>query len=301
MTSHYLLFAVLSGVSFALMGVAYRLGHPRHVHESHLFGLAAVAGGIVFTARALPTLRETPALVWGLAAFVGLTQAGVIHGVRLALRWGPLTPMWCVLMLNFVPVIGFTAIGYGEVPTRGQLLAIVAALGCVGFAATLSAPAAEEATAAAPRPTRHPLAYGLLLIGMLFICSLLNISMKFLALQQVGADSDLMRLHGDAFRAVLYWVIVLGTGADQLLHRRAIPNPRATLVLGALTAAGTIGGLWFIGRCLNAPTAAVFVAGTMASLVAAALAGALLFHERTTWRWFATVGCGLAAAGLASV
>ena len=289
------LLSALSGVFFSCIGICVRIGTGRRLHELHVTGIMAGIGALFFSLRASHTLVVVPGDVLAISLVAGVTQYVTMYVVRLALRLGPLTPMWCAVMLGFVPVVIYSAVAFGERLTPWHWAAVTAAVGCVLFASTLSG---EKGDRPPPGPrTARSLTYGLTLLGVFALNCVLSVAVKHLAMQPDGQGGNLMLRYGDAFRAWVYLTIFLCIAADQAVFRRRVEQPAAVLLtLGTLAAGGSIGGLWLLSICASAPAASVFVINAMASIVFTSAVGTLLFRERRSWRWYTTVCLGLLAA-----
>ena len=288
--------AGLAGISFAFIGIGYRLGSRHNIHELHVMAMMAAVGAAVFCPRAIPLIRQAPPSVWWIALIAGMTQYVTVYEIRAALKRGPLTAAWCAVMLGFIPVIIYARLMFGETVTAWHYAAAVAGSACVVAAATLTSPG--QASATAGRHVGRVIVFGALLLGILIVNSLTNLATKHLAMVQVDAGQSQMDLFGDLFLAVLYVAALLSVIIDQAVTRRPIPNPRRAAAAGALAGAGAVGGMWLLCSCASAAAGSVFVMSTVSSILFTALVGALWFGEQRTWRWYATLGLGVLAAVL---
>jgi hypothetical protein len=294
-----MLLAALAGMCFSLMGFAYRLGTGRGVSAIHILGVCGVVGAAVFGARALTGVGGAPPLVLGLAAVAGVTQYATARLLRTAIRLGPLSPLWCVLMLGFIPVTAYAYVALGEAPSAFQYAAVAAGVGCV-LAASLTQRAAPGAQGGAPAQEPHRLRYAALLVGLLLFNSVSNICVKELATRPDGQGGTLMARFHDVFLAVLYVGIAASVAVRQVAAREPLPPWRWTLLLGGMAAAGSVAGMSLLVRCAALPAAMVFTVNSVASILFTAVVAAALLGEARTRSWYAALGCGVLAVVMAN-
>jgi drug/metabolite transporter (DMT)-like permease len=292
------LVAGLSGICFSFVGIGFRLASERKIHVLHALAVLSAVGVVVFGVRAVHAGQISSGRVAGIGAVAGVTQYLAVYGVNVALKRGPLTAVWCALMLNFIPVLVYAAAVLGEPISFWHSTASIAGIACVAMGATLvSAP--KEGECGIPSVAHrigHSMVFGLILFGILLLNGVFGVTVKHVATVN-GADGiPLMESSGDIFRALVYLTILILIGMDQAINRRPISAPAHILGFGLLSGAGSVGGLWLLCLCASAPAGSVFVVMTVTSLVFASLVGALFFGEPRTWRWYATLGLGILAA-----
>ncbi len=292
--------AAASGLFFAIIGVAYRYGEDRRTRPLHILLVASVLGAAFFGLRSLGQWTSAPPRVWlwGLAA--AGTQYALVQLLWVGLRMGPLSPLWCAMMLGFVPIIVMASIGLGEPLTAMDLLAVAAASGCVVAGAFKERPGPENPLSHTRR-WRRKLIYGLVLLAAMLLNSTAGLAMKYLNYAPVGLDgvSDAAR-YGDVFRASLYLALA-GLLGGQLVVRRRFGAPLGwALGLGTIAGVGSVAGLWTLSVASAGPAALVFPLSNVVSILVASAASVTLFPERADRVWFATVGLGVLAAGLAT-
>ncbi len=290
-----LLPAILSGISFSLIGIGMRLGTGRGIHVLHLVAVSSAAGLLVFGTRWVVFGHGFPLVVAVLAVISGVTQYVTMHATEAAFRRGSLTAVWCAVMLGFIPVTLYAAAFLGEHLTLWHWGSLAAGVGCVAAAAGLNG-------TATPAKTRHAdsaLRYGAALGFVFVLNSVGNVAMKHLAMQPSGDGTNLLEQHGDVFFAGLYLSILVCVAGDQWLTRRPIRQPLPNLGIGLLCGVGSIGGLWLMRYVASMPAAVVFTASTVAGILTAALIAAYAFREPRCRRWYAVLALGLLAVLLA--
>jgi len=302
-----MLYAALSGVCFSLMGIAYRLGTTRGVSTVHVFGVCGFLCTVVFGVRTLDRVGDVPAMVWGLGLLSGVVQYVTAGLLGTALRLGPLSPIWCVLMLGFIPITVYTYLRLGEVPTAFQVAAIAAGIGCVVASSLTSRPTAKGAVAGASKESgasrtvrTHIFQYAAVLVALLLLNSVANVCMKELGAQSDGAGGNLRDRFPDAFLAGLYGAVTACFLLRQIVTRAAMPSWRWMTTLGGLSALGATVGMALLIRSVSLPAAVVFTLSSMTSILVTAVVSVTLMGERRTPQWYAAMAFGLVAVLLAS-
>lgn len=284
------LLAVASGLTFSLIGIAMRGAAGRGIDTLQAFLLLALGGGALFTGYEIWRIAagldgSPPWQVLALGALAGVTQYGSARFFRIAIRMGPLTPLWSAMLLGFLEPVAWSALVRGVPVTPGQWLAIACAVGAVVSSSRLAggsgAPAGGSATA-------HRGVYAILLVTILLLTGVCNVCLKEV---QDGGWSD-----------SFLWALIalyIGVAIPAWLELRAAPQRlrpwRQVLPWGALGTCGSVGGMTLLRLCLDGPAALVFTIQSAASIVGAALAGLFFFRERLSPAWWMTVACVLAA------
>ncbi len=289
--------AILAGFSFAVIGVSLRAGTQRGAHLLHLVTVSAVIGTVYFCARfaASGGVPQLSVIVLGLIA--GITQYVATRIMDRALKAGPLTPLWCAMMLNFMPVTVYACLALGETLSIWQVGTIVTAVGCVVVAAGM-AHEEKAACGSAPLP-RQRWVYGGIL-AVVFICnSFLSIAIKYMAMMPAKGGGTLMSAYSDAFMVVMYASILGLLLVDQLVTKRPMMNPRYVLGFGLVCGMGSVGGVSLLARCAAFPAALVFTVCTIASLLFTSLVATFFLGEKRNLRWYIVVGLAILAVLLA--
>ena len=315
--------AGLSGVAFALIGIAYRMGQPRGIVPAHVMVCIAAVGSIIFGVRAamLP-LREVPLMVIALGVSAGLTQYVLVRVIKAALDLGPLSPAWCALTLSFLPTVAFSSIFLDEHMTPMRGLALAAGIACVlAASACQSSPPsplseAGEGEKKAPLPTlgkgaggdedrpaqHHPsrIAYvGVLLLIPTFNC------VSQIAIKVMGKPNAAGVSINDRFSAVFLFLLYFVIGAGLVIELLVTRNYRVPLLrtagLGLMAAFGSTAGMTGLTACSALPAATLFPVSNVVSILVAAIVSTLAFGERRSPAWFATIGLGVLAVVLANL
>jgi len=293
-----LLLVTFSGIFFALIGLASRIGAPLGVDSLHIAVVGMLGGMIFFGADALEILRagDVPARVWQMGLAAGLTQYAAVRLIKTALRMGPLTPLWTAQMLAFVPVILYASLALGEPLEPVHLAALLLAGACIFFASRSQDLPAQPAA----RPGGPRLAYLAVLAGALLLNSVANIAVKDLSAHTLPSERTLLEQFGSLFYFMMYLQIWLGSAAELLVRRRAPASYAWMLGLGLMAGLGSLLGVICLRQGMSLPAAVSFTLSSTTSIVCAALAGALFFGERRTRWWWATVASGAAVVLVAN-
>jgi drug/metabolite transporter (DMT)-like permease len=259
--------------------------------------VVSLFGAAVYGAEGVRQLvAGLPPRMWVLGAVTAVTQYGAVRLIRVALKWGPLSPLWCALTLAFIPVVGFSWLFLDEPLQANHLATLAAAIASVGFAT--AGQVSRESGAASPSAgtgATAPLAYGLALLALMTLNSTVGICLKLMNAWQTPAGESFAVVYRDGYFMMLYGGLIALAGADMLLRRLRPRSLRWMLAAGVLGGAGSTAGLWFLVAAMALPAAVVFVLNSMVSLSVTALIGTFVFGERRTLTWYGTVGCALLA------
>ncbi len=288
----------MAGISFSVIAVAYRLGQSRRIAPLDLLGICGAVGAGIFAmlfARTGVSLGAVPLPVWLWGILGGLGQYAAVKMLAGALRLGPLSPLWCMVSLGFVPTLVYSAMFLGEAMRPLQYAAIGASVLCVMAAA---AKPDDPAAAAGRRQDRFAwLLYPLLLVAILLTNSVVPIGQRALNAQSAGL-AEAGPAHGHLLLCLCYLMLMLCAIVDALITRR----PRGTLanlaMLGLLTSVGSVCGLAILNTC--ASSAIVFAVQGIVQIVVVALISVLAFGERTSASWYGTIVLGILAVTLAN-
>jgi drug/metabolite transporter (DMT)-like permease len=260
-----------------------------------------LCGAIYFAAGSMGIpLQSLSAKVWIFGVLTGLTQYFSIKFVNAALKLGPLSPLWCALMLSFIPVIVYSAVFLHEPLGLLQGASLVSGIGCVVFASIGQTKA--ELAHADHRKMDHALIYGGILILAMLFNSVLSVTMKDLAATSVISGGSLLSEQGNVF--MLFSYVVLGgmSLADLCVTRQVKVSVGNWLALGGLASAGSIGGIIAMKESsMNLPATLVFPVSSVTSILTTAVVSVLVFRERANLSWYGTVGFGILAVLLAGL
>jgi hypothetical protein len=294
------LLAILSGISFSLIGIALRLGSDHEIHPLHIVAVSSLMGVIVFAIRLTAHFGEQiPVLVFALGALAGVSQYVVLHAFKWALNLGPLSPLWCALMLSFIPVILYVGWFRGETVAPVQYGAVGLAVVCVLIASMGQRKDPGGTGRLRPRTRWRALEYGVVLLAVLLLNSIANICMKELGITPSELGGTYMSQYGAAFFATLYLCVQVCVMTDNVVTRRRPGSFRWMLILGALTGVGSIGGLWLLEVCIELPAAVLFTVNSISSILFTCLIGAFYFREPKTLSWYATIATAVVVVLLA--
>ena len=288
MNPYLLLSVTVSGMAFALIGIAVRFGASRGISAQHVTVISTMVGMLFFGPDALRILSSgpVPATIWVLGLAAGVTQYGTVRLIKIALRMGPLTPLWCAQMLAFVPVIVFSGFFLGERILPVHIAALLLASLSILFAALN-----QDAPASGTQP-RSVWLYGLVLAAALGLNSIGNMSVKALSSLLAPSGDNLLSVYGGLFYFLMYLIIWLGVVVELLATRRKPDSWPLMLVLGLTSGLGSVCGVTAIRAGMTLPAAVTFTLSSTTSILCAALAGALLFGEKRTRWWWATIASG---------
>jgi drug/metabolite transporter (DMT)-like permease len=288
-----ILIALVSGLCLSLIGVAYNLGHPRGLQPQHIAPFMGFLGAAFFAALAGWTgLRAAPPLVWWAGVLAGLAQYVTVISFALALRRGPLSPVWCAASMSFLPALLYAWIGCGERPVPLRLAGAALACVCVVLASLLNARSAGAAQAGSQGwGTR--LIYGVLLVLVLASAGSILVAFTYLGHHNGTDGLPLLRAHSLPVLCAAYLTFALALVVDLIAHPPPRVSRRALLPIGLLAAAGSVGGFALLRLVAHAPAACVFPINAVASLLGGSVSSVLVFRERISPLWIAMVlvGC----------
>jgi hypothetical protein len=288
----------LAGISFSVIAVAYRLGQSRGIAPLDLLGLCAAAGtavfAVLFVRSGLP-LGSLPIHLWIWGILGGLGQYAAVKMLAEGLRLGPLSPLWCMLSLAFVPTLVYSAMFLGEGLRPLQYAALAASILCVISAS--AKPEMPGASSGRRQDLPARLLYLVLLVAILVTNSLLPIGQRVLN-AGTTAQGDSNPGSGHFLLMLCYLTLMLSVALDAVLVKRTAFPRRTWLLLGLLTAAGSICGLGLLNMC--ASSAIVFAVQGIVSIVLVAVISVLAFRENTSASWYGTIVLGVLAVTLAN-
>jgi len=278
---------VLAGACFALIGIAYQLAQRNGVAPLRVFLLMAMVGTGFFTVRvvAMPLDGITSAaLMLGLAC--GAAQYLSIRLVGRAMELGPFSPIWCVLSLHFAPVVLYEALVLSTPQPTARWLATGCAIACCVLAALT-----QERGKSSPN-TRRQLAYGTLLIVILFVNAAPNLAIQHLTMRNLALDP-------------MFLMMYIGIGVlsliDAAANRELGMTFRRAWRQGLLAGAGSTAGMVFLAAAVSRVGASAFLVVGMVTLILPMLAAVTVFAERVSLRWIGTLLLGLIAIAFSNM
>lgn len=296
--------AVGAGVAFSLVGVAYRLGQNRGVPTTAVFAMMTLAGTVFFGLQ-VPSdqWRDVPATLVLIGVLGGLSQYIVMLLAAEMLRRGPLTAMWCAVNLGFLVNIVYARVFLAEPILPLHVLAMTAGAACVLAAARSQRPAPladGPSDLAAARRHGSAAVYALLFVSLLMLNTVYPTGLKHLNARPLEGRLSLV-MQRQAYLAIGYPVML----ACSAVHTLIRTGPRAWagwgLSIGALAAVGSVVGSACMAVFTQLPAANGFTTSSAVSILSAAIFGAMLFGERRSRAWYATIAFALAAVGLVAL
>lgn len=293
--------AALSGAVIGLIAVAYRLGQPRGLLPLDVLAACCVLGTTVFGAAFWSSggqIAAMPASLWAWGLAAGLGQYGAVKLFGMALRFGPLAPAWCVVSLNFVPTMVYSAIFLSEQLLPLQYAAVAASALCVVVASIKPKPDGTTRAAWPVNPLARQGLYLAILAGIFLVGSLLSIAIRALGEQKAVLGDALSRQYGHFLLLQCYAVLMVCGLLDTSLSGRLRVAPRALAALGLLAGVGSVSGLALLQLCSSSTMA--FPIASISQIVVVAVISVLAFGEKPTANWYGTVALGVLAVVLAN-
>ena len=293
--------AFCSGLAFSCIGVGYRAAQARKVTAAQVACVICLVGVGYFAV--LPQSRPWSSVPGENRVMAGIAGAGQCTSLKMigpALARGPLSPMWCALNLGFVITIGYARLFLGERVSPLGYLGMLAAIACVMAASSRPQPA-PSGEAAATSSLRARLTYGTILLVMLVGNSLWLLSIKHFSVRTLPNGQSYLSVFGHQFTLAVYLVLGLFALGEVARTRRTLGPWPPWLLLGGLAAAGSVLGTHALNTCASLPAAVVVTINNVVSLLFAALISVLIFRERRTPSWYATIGLAVAAVVLVNV
>lgn len=288
---------ILSGIAFALVGVAYRRGQERGVPALHIVFHMGVWGALFFLIEGeADQWREAPGFVFAVGLAAGVTQWMTAFLIGVTLQLGPLSPMWCALNLTFVPVTLYSALAFGESVSPVKMLGLALAV----LAVVLASLRVREPREKMLRRVTAPI-YGLLLAALLLVNSVMHASIKHLGTVTLPSGETAMEGFRAVFFVCVYIAMIVPIGAEHMIRRDGRAFSRSGWIWGSVAGVGSIGGVGFLALSAHLPGAVVFTLSAVFSLLGGTVASVLLFGERATPGWWAMIICAVAAVVLVSL
>lgn len=293
--------AALAGACIALIGVTYRLAQPRGLLPLDVLAVCCVLGAAIFGTAFWTSggqVASMPASLWAWGLAAGLGQYGAVKLFGSALRFGPLAPAWCVVSLNFVPTMVYSAMFLSEQLLPLQYAAVAASALCVVVASIKPEPDGTTRAAWPVSPLARQALYLAILAGIFLVGSLLSVAIRALGEQKATLGDTLGRQYGHFLLLQCYVVLMVCGLMDTALSGRLRTAPKALAALGLLAGIGSVSGLALLQLCASSTMA--FPVASISQIVAVAVVSVLAFREKPTANWYGTIALGVLAVVLAN-
>jgi drug/metabolite transporter (DMT)-like permease len=294
--------AALSGVCFSGIGTAYKLGNSRSVSTCHILLGLCVVGMAACAPGAFPSQMRAPSLVWILGVVAGLSQYLTIRLIGKGLAMGSLSVVWCIVSLSFFPVIPYACFRFHKALDLPQWLGLMAAVGCVLLASFGGKPQAAPSLAAAPgakAPPRRHLLFLLVLASILMGNSISNIIQNHLSQTPVDSGTKYLKAYGAIWMFTLYASAGVAALVDLAVRRRLAAPWKWMVALGAMGGISSVSGILFQNAVSMYPMS--FAINGSVGIIAAAVLSVVLFKERISPAWHATIALGILAVVLGNL
>jgi hypothetical protein len=298
----YLAWAALAGAMFALIGVAYRMGKPRNLLPIHIVPFIALCGTVVFVVRTAGIdWSAVPSRVWVLGVTVGPTQYLAFTLIALALRMGPLVPVWCAVSMGFLPVAVYSALGLHEAVNAWQLLGLGGAIACVVAASFESRQQPSADAASRPGGVLRQTLYAVILGLVVVFNGFTGVAVKDLAARSLEGPT-MLNAFGDVYFLLLYAGLTACVFVDLAVTRRFRMIHRGVWLPALIGGIGSVGGILSTARYADGPGMTVFAVSGICGIFATTALARVIFGEKLTAVRVVSVllGClsiGLYAAG----
>lgn len=280
-----IVYAVLSGLSFALIAVAFRWAQDRSVRPIIVSTSLGLFGAVAFATQCRGDWLSAPIRVWVAAVASGSTQYLMARLIRAALRRGPVASFWCAANLGFLVVVAYSSACLREAMGAMQVAAVAAGVAGVVAASFTGGKGAVRSIRQGSR-----LAYALILAGLLLTSGVMGSAIKDLSVRVIADDGGTMlTVHGNTFFVVAYGVLGLLGAADVAAGGGLHATFRQVLPVGLLAGVATTVGMFFLALAAPHPAAVVFTVSSATSILFASSLSLVLFRERPTPAWCATV------------
>lgn len=275
--------AILSGVTTGIGALSYRYAERGRVLPLQLNATMGAVGIVLFSLLGAGEWRDFSPVACGIGLAGGVSQYAAIRTLREAMKRGPLAPAWCAMALGgFVPVIIFSLLFLGEIPTLRQGLSLACALGAIAAAAANQNGKSERNGTS----TFAGMAgYAVLLVLLLVFTGILNVLLKAVAdLPGTVAGQSLLRSQGNVLMCFVYVGMAVSSAAELTVARKWVMN-RHALIGGAMLCFGALSAYAIILSIMTLPAVKIFVISNITSILVVALGTASIFHEKPNRAW----------------
>ncbi len=295
--------AALGGLSFSFLGIGYRLGQNKNIRSEPIGAIAGLAGVTLFLVESgASSIFSVPPVIWLTAILIGVSQFLLVKLVKVALDYGPLSPLWCAVSLQFVPIVIFSHFAFREFLGALHYVGLIAATACVSLGAIAnnknSKPVSAESRDKHAVGKRNLMIYGVILIVVLLGNSIAGMAVKYLGMTKAIGDKTLMDQYGGQY---LFWfytafALALWSNVARIGRTSVNGNWRYASFCGLVSGGGSVGGMLALRACVAMPAATMFTIVSIMSILGAAVFGTLHFGEKRSPAWY-----GMLAAGIATV
>lgn len=285
-----------SGLCMALIGVAYQLAARRQAPAACIAAMMGVVGAIIFGVKTLNGGGfHLPGLVIALGVVSGATQYVTLQFIGMALKRGPLTPLWCATNLFFLLPVIYAGMFLGESPRLWQYVGIALGVGAVvvGSANHRSDPSHTPAAKGRAR-----VIYLLALVGALVFNSALSVGIKVLEKSGAPGGPSLLKLHGDAFLFLSYAVIGGCILVELTVGRAWRHFTPGVIGYGLMAAVSSVLALWGMTAAAALPSAILFTVTGVLAVMGAAVLSVLFFAEEANGAWWVMMALCAGAVAL---
>lgn len=294
-----ILLAAVSGLSLALIGVAFRIGQSRNVFPLHIATAIGICGALFFGIQMdWGLLREIPLFIFILALLNAGGQILAMELTKVSLKKGPLSPVWCALNLNFLVVIIYSGIAFHENISLYQGLALLFGILSVIAAANIGSTGSGENR---KMTLRDKVIYGSILFVILIANSVVFLTIKDLSTRLVpGKEMTYLATYLPNIYFILYAIMAVFCGAVVAFQKT---RPRSGLDLvkvGLMAGCGSIAGLFLLSLCARYPAALVFTVNGAVTILGGSLASVFFFGEARSRAWYLTIGAAIVAVVLSN-
>ncbi len=295
------LFAVLSGMAFCIGAILFKVGQGRDLTPMQIIAIAGAVGTVVFAVPAMQApLGEAPPIVFILAAVAGVSQYFLVTLLRLALKFGAMSAMWCAVSLMFVPVIFYSWLAWDQGLTVCKTVGACMAVACV-ITATEANRKSHQTHAHLHMTYRRAAAY-LGLLVTIFLVNGVSAGTQFdLSQRMDAAGRKLLDQYGMIYYAAFYATIFITTATDLAIRSKLMPALRKGWWMGILTGVGSVVGMYIVGLASMAIGSITFALCGAAGILTTAIVGAVFFKEKRSLAWYATITLGTVAVIMGNI
>jgi drug/metabolite transporter (DMT)-like permease len=290
-------YAFLSGLSFAFLAVAYRLGQDKSVRPIVVGCAMGFFGAAAFGLQCRGQCLLAPTRVWVLALAAGVSQYVAVRLIRSALRRGPVTSFWCAASLSFLIVIVYSSAFLGEGLRGMQLAAMATGVACV---VTASFTVDHAAGAFAVRRGSR-LAYVIILAAILVLNGVIGSAIKDLNAQPAADGRTMLSVYCNQFYLAAFGVLGLLCLADVMASGGVKAPWKWVLPAGLLGGVSAVGGMIGLTLAASLPAAVLFTISSATSILTAAMLSVVIFREKPTPAWFVTLALSVLTLVLAQM
>ncbi|HNY92234.1 MAG TPA: hypothetical protein PKM23_11985 [bacterium] len=295
-----ILLSALSGLSLALIGIAFRIGQSRNIFPLHIATSIGLCGALFFGIQMdWGLLREIPLFIYILALLNAGGQILAMELTKVSLKRGPLSPVWCALNLNFLVVIIYSAIAFHERITFYPMLALLFGILSVVAAANIGNTGSGDGNR--KMTVRDKVVYGFILFVILIANSVVFLTIKDLSTRLVpGKTITYLAAYLPNIYFILYLLMAVLCGAVVALQKNKVSRGFDLVKVGLLAGCGSIAGLFLLSLCARYQAALVFTVNGAVTILGGTLASVFFFGEARSRAWYLTIGAAIAAVVLAN-